>query len=231
MYTVKVFLFVLTLYNKILGELINREGFFVVVVGWLLLSTAVHLLCFQEGRVELWLMPCNGEWYNLSSSWWNWNQLLELVPTEPLSFQGEKKETAVQCSNQEQGISLFFETHFAQVLSIRVWDFSAKVLPAEGGAQLIRDMDVIHSNKWAVASLGLREEFYRCWWWIICVFKFCCKLNRLGNLSGCSCFHTRCSSYVANVLTAGLHQTCKNKLEIGKYKHIFSLGDISMCWL
>lgn len=55
MYTDKVFLFVLTLYNKILGELISREGFFVVVfvVGWLLLSTAVHLLCCGGGGVEL----------------------------------------------------------------------------------------------------------------------------------------------------------------------------------
>lgn len=41
----KVFLFVLTGNNKILGQLVTREGcsVFVVVVGWFLLGTTAHL--------------------------------------------------------------------------------------------------------------------------------------------------------------------------------------------
>lgn len=179
-------------------------------------------------------MPCNGEWYNLSSSWQNWNQLLELVPTQPLSLQGEKKkkqqfEAAIR--NKASAFSWRLTLHKCCQLEFEISQPRCFLRREAGGAQLIRGKDVIHSNKRAVALLGLREEFYPCWWCIICVFKFYCKLNRHGNLSGYSCFHTRCSSYVANVLTAVLHQTCRNKLEIGKYKHIFSLGDISMCWL
>lgn len=99
-----------------------------VVGGWFLLSTTVHLLCFREGRVELWLMPRSGEWYNLSNSWQDWNQLS--VPTQLLSWGGGKQ--AAQCSNQEQGISFFLYSHFAQVLWIGAWDIPANCTTFRG---------------------------------------------------------------------------------------------------
>lgn len=50
-------------------------------------------------------MPCHAEWYNLSSSQQNWNQLVCFVRTQLLSW-GEK--IAFQCRNQDQRISAFF---------------------------------------------------------------------------------------------------------------------------
>lgn len=187
----------LTLYNKTLGELVTREGVFVVVIGWFLLSTRQHLLCFWEGQVELWLMPRDGEWYNLSSSWQNWNQLSYFVPTQLLSWGGKKsRQFHAAIENKASALSLRFTVHKCHQLELEISQLRCYLWREVGGAELARDTDVILDNKWAVASLGLRGEFYLRWWWIICMFKFSCKLNGHENLSGYSCFHTRCSSLV-----------------------------------
>lgn len=92
----------------------------VVVAGWFLLSTAAHLLYFGEGQVELWPVPCDGEWCNLSSSWQNGNQPSSFVPTQLLSW-GDREGGSKQFKAAIKSKASFFSllTRFAQVPSIR----------------------------------------------------------------------------------------------------------------